>query len=381
MKPILRRIAALYLFCASTSALGGGFSVGYNEAWFVYNYPNWLASNPYYYTNPPFNFSSNFGVLPNPAPGTTLSVIDTYFAAMAEGNAKIVRLWLFPGLQGILLDLSKPAGSQTQGLTPDFLNPNKTCGNLNTVLLSAKNHGLTVYLTALNANDMAAAVATPLQAYFVNLLNDSAERIAFKSNVLGPLLSCLNQFNASYPNVVYGLDLINEIEAALNSNYFSASWVGARNFIQDMATFVRSKSPWLRISASAGYSEAVLEITLGLFSGLGLNFYDVHVYADGGQYPGVTWLCNKVLADHVPLILGEYGQKSQIVDDGLQYWTTANFLYGAKTNCFSAALAWKYEDPIQPWLAYFTIPDPINNPNKGTFRPAYYLIQYYGSLN
>jgi hypothetical protein len=228
---------------------------------------------------------------------------------------------------------------------------------------------------------MAAAVGTPLQSYLAHLLNNPAERLAFKTNVLGPLLNCLNQYNAIDPNRSFGLDLFNEIEAALNSNYFPTSWLGARDFIQDMAAFVKSKSPWLRVTASAGYGNAVLEITLGLFSGLGLNLYDVHVYADWGQYPGVTWLCNKVLADHVPLILGEYGQKSQIVDDTLQYWTTANFLYGAKTHCFSAALAWKYEDPIQTWLAYFTIADPINQPKEGTFRPAYYLIQYYGSLN
>jgi hypothetical protein len=60
MKAILRWIAALYLFCASMSAFAGSFSVGYNEAWFVYNFPAWLASNPtYYFTdqfcpNPPF---------------------------------------------------------------------------------------------------------------------------------------------------------------------------------------------------------------------------------------------------------------------------------------------------------------------------------------
>jgi hypothetical protein len=372
MKAILRRIAALYLFCASTSAFAGSFSVGYNEPWFLYNFPNWLTSNPYYFTNrfctnPPCNFPSRFDL--------TLSVIDTYFAGMANGNAKIVRLWLFPALQGIRLNYPSSQAPQTQGLTPDF------CGNLNTVLLKAKNHGLTVYLTALNGNDMAAAVGTPLQSYFAHLLNNPAERLAFKTNVLGPLLNCLNQYNAIDPNRSFGLDLFNEIEAALNSNYFPTSWLGARDFIQDMAAFVKSKSPWLRVTASAGYGNAVLEITLGLFSGLGLNLYDVHVYADWGQYPGVTWLCNKVLADHVPLILGEYGQKSQIVDDTLQYWTTANFLYGAKTHCFSAALAWKYEDPIQTWLAYFTIADPINHPKEGTFRPAYYLIQYYGSLN
>lgn len=75
MKAILRRIAAFCLFCASTSAFACGFSVGYNEAWFSYNYPTWLASNPYYFTdrfcsNPPCNFPSRFD--------QTLSVIDTY---------------------------------------------------------------------------------------------------------------------------------------------------------------------------------------------------------------------------------------------------------------------------------------------------------------
>src|ERR1700747_2366757 len=104
MKAILRRIAALYVFCASTSAFSSSFSVGYNEAWFVYNFPNWLASNPYYFANLPLNFPSNFELLSKPGPDNSASVIDTYFAGMANGKAKIVRLWLFPALQGIVLD-------------------------------------------------------------------------------------------------------------------------------------------------------------------------------------------------------------------------------------------------------------------------------------
>jgi hypothetical protein len=84
--------SALCLFCASTSAFAGGFSVGYNEAWFLNNYPTWLASNPtYYFTdrfcpNPPRNFSSRFD--------QTLSVIDSYFDGMKKGGANIVRIWV-----------------------------------------------------------------------------------------------------------------------------------------------------------------------------------------------------------------------------------------------------------------------------------------------
>jgi len=246
--------------------------------------------------------------------------------------------------------------------------------NLKTVLLSAKNHGLRVYVTALNGNDMKAVVGyAPLQNYFTNLLlNKYGEREAFKTNALDPLLKFMNQFNSLYPNVIYAFDLINEIEAPLNSSYFPNYWTGARDWIQNMTAFVKSTSPWLPVTSTAGWGYAVQEITFGLFSGLGLDFYDLHVYADSGQYSGETALCNKVSTDRVPIILGEYGQNSQTYSDSIQYSATANFLYGAKTHCFSAALAWKYESPNQPWFTYLK-PD-------GTFRPAYSIIQYFGTL-
>lgn len=238
--------------------------------------------------------------------------------------------------------------------------------NLNTVFQLARNRGLKVYVTLLNGGDMQDASGL-LRAYFWNLLSNTyGERDAFKNNALAPFLKLLNQNR----DVIYALDLINEIEAALNASYFPNYWVGARSWIQNVTAFVKSVSPWLAVTSSAGFSYAPSEIALGLFSGIGLDFYDVHVYADWGQYPGVTVLCNKVWADQVPIVLGEYGQKSQSVDDNLQYWTTANFLYGAKTHCFSAALAWKYETS-EAWLTYLRA--------DGSFRPAYFVVQAYGS--
>jgi hypothetical protein len=139
-----------------------------------------------------------------------------------------------------------------------------------------------------------------------------------------------------------------------------------------MTAFVKSKSPWLPVTSSAGWDYSVLEITLGLFSGLGLDFYDLHVYADSGKFSGLTALCDKIATDRVPIILGEYGQKSQTYDDVAQLTSTATFLYEAKSHCFSGALAWKYEEPTQTWLTHLR-PD-------GTFRPAYYAIQFYGLL-
>ncbi len=362
MTAVLRRISAsyiLYILCASTSVLAGtlptgSFWVGYNEAWFADKYLNWLADNPY------FNLTSGFD----------RTFVDKIFAGIANGNAKIVRIWAFPGLQGIALSTSTQTGDLTTiGLTADFKK------NLPKVLSLAKKHGLKVYITALNGNDMRVAVGNkPLQSYYTNLLlNNHGERERFKNNALRPLLEILNEKepdgSLKYP--VYAVDLINEIEAPLNTNYFPNSWLGARDFIQDMTAFVKLNSPWLPVTSSAGFGFALLEIAFGLYSGVGLDFYDLHVYADWGLYLGVTWLCNKVSADGVPVILGEYGQNSRAVDDILQYWTTAIFLYGAKTQCFSAALAWKYETS-DAWWTYLR--------TDGTFRPAYSIIQSYGAF-
>jgi len=159
--------------------------------------------------------------------------MDAYFATMASGGAKIVRIWVFPGLQGIQLDLSQPPGKQTVGLTLDAKGNPELIGNLQTVFIKAKKYGLQVQVTALNGVDMQAVVDPtsrlhPLQAYFENvLLNNGGERDNFKKKVLLPLL---NLFNATATDengmrfqireVIYGLDVINEIEAPLIAGYF-----------------------------------------------------------------------------------------------------------------------------------------------------------------
>jgi hypothetical protein len=116
MKAILRGAAALYLCCASTVAFAGklpggtgvNFLVGFNEAWFGQpgfgpNYVNYLASDPAWI--PPIrssSFDANF--------------VKTMFdGIMANGGTRIVRIYVFTALQGIVLDRSK--FPQTQRLT------------------------------------------------------------------------------------------------------------------------------------------------------------------------------------------------------------------------------------------------------------------------
>jgi hypothetical protein len=175
MKAILIWATALYL--CSTSTLGfaeisrrmtGGFSVGYNEGWFGKNYASSLTSNPLFQTPSSFD----------------IDLIDRTFAGIANGGGAIVKIWLFPALEGVQLTESSP---QTLGLTPDFI------PNLEKVFSLAKKHGLKVYLAGLNGYDFYQARG-PLKTYYADLLsNRHGEREAFKTRALLPILRLMDR--------------------------------------------------------------------------------------------------------------------------------------------------------------------------------------------
>jgi hypothetical protein len=161
-------------------------------------------------------------------------------------------------------------------------------------------------------------------------------------------------------------------------------------FVKKSATIPPATASWLPVTSTAGWGYAVQEVTLGLFSGLGLNFYDVHIYSDSGTYSGQTALCSKTKSDNVQIVLGEYGQKSSTVNDTIQNTATTNFLNGAKNSCFSSALAWKYEalGTSAPALSYLSITNgalstpPCTStqtqvPGPACARPAYTTIKNF----
>jgi hypothetical protein len=359
------QMSGLSTHASAESLPNRNFWVGYNEAWFGdSNYGNWLSSNPTYSQSSQFN--------------ATLGVLDRYFDAMEDGNARIVRIWLFPALQGIKLNPPSPSAAQTQGLTSEFL------GNLETVLARARSHRLKVYITLLNGVDMyniwraAQSNTDPflqmLYTYFGNLLlNKNGELTAYKTKVLSPLLQLLTR----YRHEIYGIDLMNEIEGPALAGYFPNLPFDARGLISDMASFVKMNSPEIPVTSSAGFGIGVDEITMGLYSGLGLDFYDVHIYADFGRYVGQAELCKAVTTEGKQIILGEYGQGSTNQNDILQSLTTASFLLGAQRSCFSSALAWKFETTSQNWFSYLRQADRYG---RLSFRPAYYTVRAFGAF-
>lgn len=307
------------------------FLVGYDEAW----------------------FGTKFGT------DLTTDWDPKYVAATLDGivaaGGHVVRIFLFELMQGVTLGASQP---QTQSVSPAML------ANVASVLDMARARGLWVYLTALEGNQ--SSKVPWLKTYYANLATNTAgEGAAFETHVLGPLLAVLDQ----HKDNVFGLDLVNELDAPTTDGVWSDPVGGPRAFVQRTRAFVRSKSPWLKVTATVGWDNAPLLLANGFLSGLGLDFYDLHVYSDSGTYSGATGVCNRAQQDGVPVYLGEFGQKSHTYDDNLQKTAAAQFLWTAKSMCFKGALAWRY-DTAESWWSY-VLPD-------GGLRPAAAVVRLFG---
>ena len=314
------------------------FLVGYDEGWFNTGYGTDLTTS------------------------FDLDVVKGVLDGIVAGGGHVVRLWLFEFREGIVIGDTTP---QTQGVDPALLD------NLEKVLDAARARGLWVYLTALEGNEIEAIadIDEALKDYYWNLLNnDYGEGDAFDDLVLEPLLERLDD----HQDVIYGLDLMNEIEAPRSAGMWTDPVNGPRGWMQSTAAFVKAHSPWLRVTSTAGWSGAQYDIAGGFFSGLGLDFYDLHMYSDDGSYDGATAVCDRAALDGVPVILGEYGQLSEdVIDDTLQYDVTGAFLYTANDLCFDAALAWRYDYGPSCW-------DFVRE--DGSYRPAVAIVQAYGAL-
>ncbi len=316
------------------------FLIGYNEAWFGSKFGTDLTSD------------------------FDLGYVQKVFDGVASSGGHLVRLWLWEAPQGITLGAAAP---QTEALSPAFV------ANLDAVIAEARKRGLWIYVTLLDANTIAKDSGT-LHTYGVDLLNDTGgETEAFNANAVAPVLAMLE----AHRDNLFGIDVINEIEAAQQNGVFADATNGARAFIAREAAFIKSKAPWVRVTASAGWPSDLLrtgaqyDIANGLFSGLGLDFYDVHAYADSGSFSGATDMCNRAASDGLPVYLGEFGQSTHALDDTLQYKATGYFLNNARSLCLKGAFAWRY-DAAESWWGFVR---PDFSP-----RPAVAIMQTFGGL-
>jgi hypothetical protein len=313
------------------------FLVGYDEAWFGDDYGR--------------DYTSAFD----------LAYVNATFDGIVRAGGHVVRLWLFEGAQGVRVGVaSTPRTPRTEGVSSTML------ANLDQVLTAARVRGLWVYLTGLDGNETSAA--GPLRTYWKSLLNDPRELDAFLRLVLAPTLAVIERHRDN----LFGFDVMNELEAPIQTKVFDDPVRAPRELMRATRMFLRERAPWLRVTCSAGWDTAATDIASGLFSGVGLDFYDLHAYADSGEIANAAAVCDRARGDGVTVVLGEFGQSSPATDDALQARVTRGFLTAATGSCFEAALAWRYDDSARPasnWFNYVR--------RDGSFRPAASIIQQW----
>jgi hypothetical protein len=248
-------------------------------------------------------------------------------------GGRVLRVWLCEGVakEGVVWD-----GTRALTVDPAFL------VNVQTLIDLARQTGVELYWTLFDGNWPDSWPQGGLEAWrHYNILQDKyGEGALFRQNVLAPLLDVI----APAADVTWGLDLMNEVQGSVKTWKWSDGWSGARRWIAAWAAFVHTRAPGLRVTASSGWADSADDLIDGRFAGLGLDFWDLHVYADSGRIPRGWTLALHAAAEGVPLVLGEYGQKSTKVDPTLQARVTGRFLRDARRYGLAAALAWRVED-------------------------------------
>jgi hypothetical protein len=254
-------------------------------------------------------------------------------ARTKASGGSVLRVWLCEGAakEGVVWDGARPLT-----VDPAFLS------NIQTVIDLARASGVKLYWTLFDGNwaDGWPRGSIDHFRHYNILANKYGAGDEFKRNVLAPILDVIGPA----ADVTWAVDLMNEVQGSVRSWMWSDGWAGCRRWTRDWTAFAHRRVPGLRVTVSSGHHTAVDDIIEGRLDGLGLDFYDVHVYSDAGRVPSGWRLAAHAAARGRQVVLGEFGQKTTTVDAGLQAQVTERFLADARRLGFAAALAWRIED-------------------------------------
>ena len=285
-----------------------------------------------------------------------------------NAGANTLRMWLFEGPATTSLLWNN---GQVSGLSSEFVR------NFEHFLRAAKSREIQVYVTLFDANTLKNFATTELRDRWWNLMNNrNGARTSFEKNALTPLLAIL--YSAEFRATVFGLDVMNEIDAAVAEFRFQNSWTGANQFTCGIRSVVQSKRgsrTAIPVTASIGwptiplYHRGAANIILDPNPHYScVDFWDIHFYSDSGTIENCAKIGQLARNYGKKVYLGEFGQKSKSFDHGLQLRAAQKFVRNAKSCGFSGALAWRLTDAraAEARFSYEAF---------GSARPAYHFIR------
>lgn len=270
---------------------------GVNCGWFDGQYDHDIGLNPLH---------PEWGTWYNPAK------VQQYFQDMRNMNANVVRIWLNEGKEGLVLDST----GHVLGLDATFVT------NMDDLVNRAQSVGLALYLT-LNGGDSDWVIS-------------ESKRTSYLENAVKPLVT-----RYKGRSIIFAYDVMNEIESVVGGSDGNwgegATWDQARAYISAAAAAIHSVDPGRLVTCSSGW-HGLANLQNGYFSGLGLDFYDGHVYDDKGYVPDAS-----SLGLDKPVILGEHGQTSTRNSDTIQDTSCKGFLNNTVAGGWAGHAIWHYD--------------------------------------
>ena len=297
------------------------FNVGFNQGWFFDRYAHQWSDASY-------------------DASEARRVLDL----ARDAGAKTLRMWLFEGPSSTSLIWKQ---GMVSGLSLEFVK------NFEDFMRAAKQRNVQIYLTLFDGNMLRSLKTEEEKARWWNLLNNkNGGRAAFERNALAPLLAML--YRSDMRSSVFGLDVGNEIDAAVAGSRFDNSWQGANAFTCGIRDFVRSRRGGARaipVTASIGWP-AIPFYTRGAATLIlepnphesCVDFWDIHFYSDRGTIDNCEKIGELSRRYGKKVYLGEFGQRSKSFSDEVQLGATQKFLQNAKACGFAGALAWRLTD-------------------------------------
>lgn len=278
-----------------------------------------------------------------------------------EAGGNTLRLWLFEGYSSESLIWEN---GRAQRLNPVFV------GNLRRVMAIAREEKIGLNLTLFDGNiGNWQPPSIESRNWWWDLLNArNGARQDFIQGIFLPLLETLS--DPSLAGAVTQLDLVNEINALTrraSEVKFTDHWHGANRMLCEFYGAKQATGSRIPFTASVGWGDAADRILENNPWPACVDFFDFHVYSDGGDIPRCHELAGHGRRFGKKIQLGEFGQSLGLSLDWLQAQSARNFALNALACGLDGALAWRLAEPESG--AYLSFE------HGGRLRPAYYELQ------
>lgn len=245
--------------------------------------------------------------------------IDAYFKDISLMGARIVRMYVFEGFEGLNFNQD----NSVVGIDDALIN------NMAELLQIAKKYGLYLYICLIDPWSVSAHAQEHLQ-----ILNNIIAKEDVRKSFIDTALKLFVSDSRLKGDRIFAIDVMNEPEGMYTSVWRAdIEQQDVLNFIRECAVAIHENSDY-KVSCSFQQYQTLMDSKDALNE---LDFYDYHEYNDDGKLIPYSNLDLKK-----PCIIGACGQKHEAFNDKIQNNAVQEFLKNSWKNGYAGCLIWNY---------------------------------------